>query len=74
MREVESFHSSAHHVELEDCFTLYTKDEKVGGCNECTLPSKLLIESLFSVLEKMAFVLMNHSMEVTQLTYSLHYN
>lgn len=31
VREVESFHSSAHHVELEDCFTLYTKDEKLGS-------------------------------------------
>ena len=30
VREVESFHSSAHQVELEDCFTLYTKDEEVG--------------------------------------------
>ena len=29
VREVESFHNSAHHVELEDCFKLYTKDEKV---------------------------------------------
>ena len=29
VREVESFHNSAHHVELEDCFRLYTKDEKV---------------------------------------------
>lgn len=31
VREVESFHNSAHHVELEDCFTLYTKDEKLGS-------------------------------------------
>jgi len=29
VREVESFHNSSHHVELEDCFSLYTKDEKV---------------------------------------------
>ena len=30
VREVESFHNSSHHVELEDCFKLYTKDEKVS--------------------------------------------
>jgi len=30
VREVESLHNSAHNVELEDCFTLYTKEEKVG--------------------------------------------
>lgn len=31
VREVESFHNNAHHVELEDCFSLYTKDEKLGS-------------------------------------------
>ena len=30
VREVESLHNSSHNVELEDCFTLYTKEEKVG--------------------------------------------
>lgn len=29
MREVESLHNSTHNVDLEDCFRLYTKDEKV---------------------------------------------
>ena len=30
VREVESLHNSSHNVELEDCFTLYTKEEKVS--------------------------------------------
>ncbi|XP_020616960.1 ubiquitin carboxyl-terminal hydrolase 31-like [Orbicella faveolata] len=30
VREVESLHNSSHNVELEDCFTLYTKEEKLG--------------------------------------------
>ena len=30
VREVESLHNSSYNVELEDCFTLYTKEEKVG--------------------------------------------
>lgn len=29
VREVESLHNSSHNVDLEDCFRLYTKDEKV---------------------------------------------
>ena len=29
VREVELLHNSSHNVELEDCFRLYTKDEKV---------------------------------------------
>ena len=29
VREMESFHNSSHHAEVEDCFRLYTKDEKV---------------------------------------------
>ncbi|XP_027046488.1 ubiquitin carboxyl-terminal hydrolase 31-like [Pocillopora damicornis] len=30
VREVESLHNSSHNVDLEDCFRLYTKDEKLG--------------------------------------------
>ena len=30
VREVESLHNSSYSVGLEDCFKLYTKEEKVG--------------------------------------------
>lgn len=33
VREMESYHNSSHYAELEDCFKLYTKDEKVTGTN-----------------------------------------
>ncbi|RMX43957.1 hypothetical protein pdam_00019814 [Pocillopora damicornis] len=31
VREVESLHNSSHNVDLEDCFRLYTKDEKTSA-------------------------------------------